>query len=111
MTRCLHSSTKLRASEPGTSEAFKSRAQVGVRAIQRVSTVSLADMKQISKPFSWKALSLFLVTGTGLYYYFQSEKEKIESVKSAFALSPFCRIQLRHLLPTYRTTNSQPESR
>lgn len=35
-------------------------------------------------PFTWKAASLFVLTGAGLYVYFESEKSKIQERKRAF---------------------------
>lgn len=32
-------------------------------------------------PFTWKAASLFVLTGAGLYVYFESEKSKIQERK------------------------------
>ena len=35
------------------------------------------------QPFSVKSGALFVLTGAGLYYYFQSEKEKLRQRKAA----------------------------
>lgn len=37
-------------------------------------------------PFTWKAASLFVLTGAGLYVYFESEKSKIQERKRMFPL-------------------------
>lgn len=34
-----------------------------------------------SQPFTWKAAALFVVTGVGLYFYFESEKAKVQERK------------------------------
>jgi hypothetical protein len=34
------------------------------------------------QPFTWKAASLFIVTGVGLYFYFESEKAKVTERRS-----------------------------
>lgn len=34
------------------------------------------------QPFTWKAASLFVVTGVGLYFYFESEKAKVTERRS-----------------------------
>lgn len=41
---------------------------------------SLRDKSAIG-PFTWKAATLFLATGAGLYAYFESEKSKIQERK------------------------------
>jgi protein SCO1/2 len=43
----------------------------------------------LPQPFTWKAASLFLLTGAGLYFYFESEKAAQVQRKSQLIL---CRI-------------------
>lgn len=33
------------------------------------------------QPFTWKAAAVFVVTGVGLYFYFESEKAKVQERK------------------------------
>ena len=38
------------------------------------------------KPFTWKAGTLFIATGAGLWYYFTTEKAKMLEKRRAFFL-------------------------
>jgi protein SCO1/2 len=51
-----------------------------VAPVQRRHASSLRDKSAIG-PFTWKAATLFLATGAGLYAYFESEKGKIQERK------------------------------
>ena len=51
--------------------------------IQRRCASSFRDKSAIG-PFTWKAATLFLATGAGLYAYFESEKSKIQERKRMY---------------------------
>lgn len=51
--------------------------------IQRRCASSFRDKSAIG-PFTWKAATLFLATGAGLYAYFESEKSKIQERKRKY---------------------------
>ncbi|GHJ90168.1 hypothetical protein NliqN6_6570 [Naganishia liquefaciens] len=54
--------------------------------LQRRYASSFRDKSAIG-PFTWKAATLFLATGAGLYAYFESEKGKIQERKRQEALT------------------------
>lgn len=72
------------------------------------------------QPFTAKAAAVFLVTGAGLYFYFQNEKKKIEERKSMWDANPIhpeafnnppAMLTVAFLRPRHRTRGRRSEGR
>ena len=67
---------------PSSSSTQQNRTQAGAShgpSLLCAPSQSLTD--QITQPFTLKAGAVFVATGVGLWYYFQSEKEKVRERK------------------------------
>lgn len=78
-------------------EASRNRAAVGVRAaVLQVSTWFIVFFVQT---FDWRAAAVFVVTGIGLYAYFEREKAQVQERK---------RRQLSRVVVSCSPTNNRP---
>lgn len=72
------------ARKAGPGEAWKSQS-LPLMQRRTYKTVEEAKSRQKSGPFSWKAGVLFIATGGGLVWYFESEKKRMQQKRIAEA--------------------------
>jgi hypothetical protein len=60
------------------------------------------------QPFTWKAAAVFVVTGVGLYFYFESEKAKVQERRRTSHLPPVCHDPTQ--IKRHSSTNVQGKS-
>ncbi|KAK0737571.1 SCO1/SenC-domain-containing protein [Apiosordaria backusii] len=84
--RSMSTASNMAAKRPTTSCLPKSQTQTFQPLLQRrfkFKTVEEAKSRYRSGPFSWKAGMLFLMTGAGLLFYFEQEKERMQRKRVA----------------------------
>ncbi|KAK4648894.1 Cu-binding protein [Podospora bellae-mahoneyi] len=84
--RSLSTASNMAARRPTTSCLPKPQTQTYQPLVQRrfkFKTVEEAKSRYRSGPFSWKAGILFLMTGAGLLFYFEKEKERMQRKRIA----------------------------
>ncbi|VBB72910.1 Putative mitochondrial protein SCO1 precursor [Podospora comata] len=84
--RSLSTASNMAARRPTTSCLPKPQAQTYQPLVQRrfkFKTMEEAKSRYRSGPFSWKAGILFLMTGAGLLFYFEKEKERMQRKRIA----------------------------
>ncbi|KAK4453384.1 SCO1/SenC-domain-containing protein [Podospora aff. communis PSN243] len=85
--QCARSMSTTRGSQHSRRPATQCLPQVQLRQplVQRrtFKTVEEAKSRYRSGPFSWKAGILFVLTGGGLLYYFEREKERMQAKRIA----------------------------
>ena len=74
-----------------TSSGIRDKSAVGVRLSSRSRVPASVPSHAVRQVFTPKASALFVVTGAALFFYFQSEKEKLQEQRRAYH-SLSCRV-------------------